>query len=73
VGPDRDRIEPLQKAERSKLLDRMRQRIDANAKLTDLVRLLEHLALDAARVQHQGGGEPADSAACDDDFHESDI
>src|SRR6516165_1969773 len=71
IGADSDRIEPLQKPERGELLDRMRQRIDADAELADLVGLLEHLALDAARVQHQCSGEPADPAACDDHFHDS--
>src|SRR6516225_10746996 len=37
IGADRDHIEPLQKPKPSKLLDRMRQRIDADAKLADLV------------------------------------
>ena len=66
---DRDCIEPLQKPEASELLDRMRQRIDADAELADLLGLLEHLAFDTARMQHQRGGEPADPAACDDYFH----
>ena len=69
IGAYRDRIEPLQKSECAKLLDRMRQRIDADAKLADLVGLLEHLALDAACVQHQRGGESANAAACDNYFH----
>src|SRR5215472_5218410 len=68
---DRDRVEALQEPERGELLDGMRQRIDANAELADLLRLLEHLALHAARMQHQRGGEPADAAACDDRFHVS--
>src|SRR5262249_25769673 len=71
VSADRDRIEPLQQSQCSELLDRMRQRIDSDTELADLVGLLEDLALDAARMQHQRGGEPADSAACDDHFHGS--
>src|SRR5215469_10369102 len=69
VSADRDRIESLQKPERGELLDRMRQRIDADTEFADLLGLLEHLALDAARVQHQRGGQPANPAACDDRFH----
>ena len=33
------------------------------------VGLLEHFAVDAARMQHQRGGQPADAAADDNDFH----
>src|SRR5205085_8002168 len=33
MGPDRRRIEPLEQTERGQLLDRMRQRIDADAEL----------------------------------------
>src|SRR5215469_9466298 len=69
VSADRDRIESLQKPERGELLDCMRQRIDADTEFADLLGLLEHLALDAARVQHQRGGQSANPAACNDRFH----
>ena len=71
VGADRDRVEPVEQAEIGKLFDRMRERIDADAKLADRVRLLENLAIDPARMQHQPGHQAADAAACDDDFHDA--
>ncbi len=49
--------------------DRVGQGVDADAELADLVGLLINLAVDAAGVQHQRGGQPADAAAYDDDFH----
>jgi hypothetical protein len=69
VGADRDGVEPLQQAELLQFLDRVRQRVDADAKLADALGLLEQLAVDAARVQHQGRGEPADASADDNDLH----
>src|SRR6185436_14497978 len=69
VGADRDGVEPLQQAELLQLLDRVRQRVDADAKLADALGLLEQLAVDAAGVQHQGRGEPADASADDNDLH----
>jgi len=69
-GADGDRVEPLQQAELGQLLDRMRQRIDADPKLADGLRLLVDFAVDPARVQHQGGGQPADAAPDDDAFHD---
>src|SRR5262252_11217598 len=39
VRADRHRIEPLQQAERGELLDRMWQRVDADAELADLIGL----------------------------------
>jgi len=69
IGADADRIEPFQEPERGKLLDRVRQRVDADAELAYLIGLLEDFAVDAARVQHQRGGKTADAAADDDDLH----
>ena len=37
-------IEPLQKPDLGELLDRMRQRVDADAELADFAALLEHVA-----------------------------
>ena len=69
VGADRDRVEPLQQPEFLQLLDGVRQRVDADAKLADAVGLLIDLALDAARMQHQRGDEPAHSSAGNDGLH----
>ena len=57
----RDRIEPVEQAELGQLLDRVRQRVDADAELADRVRLLEDLAIDPARMQHQRGRQAADA------------
>ena len=40
----------------------MRQGVDADAEFADRVRLLEQLAGNAARPQHQRGGKAADTA-----------
>ena len=69
VGADADLVEPRQQAEFGQFLDRVRQRVDADAELADGVRLLENLAVDAARVQHQGGGQAPDPAADNDGLH----
>ena len=71
VGADRNRVEPVEQAEVGKLFDRMRERIDADAKLADRVRLLENLTIDPARMQHQPGHEATDAAASDDYFHDA--
>ena len=41
------------------------------AKLADALGLLEQLAVDAAGVQHQGRGQPADPSADDNDLHKT--
>src|ERR1044072_4020518 len=69
VGADRDRIEPLQQAQLLQLLDGVRQRVDADAELADAVGLLVDLAVDAARMQHQRGGQPAHASADNDGLH----
>src|SRR5258705_9489125 len=69
VGSDRDVVEFLQQAEAGKSADRMRQRIDADAKLADAIRLLEQFATDAAGAQHQRGGEAPDAASDDNRLH----
>src|SRR5262245_36252180 len=53
VGADRDAVQPLEEPEPLQLLDRVRQRVDADAELADRLRLLEQLAVDAALMQHQ--------------------
>jgi hypothetical protein len=70
-GADRDRVEPLHQAELLQLLDRVRQRVDADAELADAFGLLEQLTVDAAGVQHQGCRQPSDPPADDDDLHGS--
>ena len=69
VGPDRHRIEAIEQPKLGQLLDGMGQRIDADAELANAVGLLVDLAVDSARMQHERGGEAADSAADDDDLH----
>ena len=70
-GADGDGVQPVEQAEPGKLLDRMRQGVDADADLPRLGRLLEHGAADAARLQHQRRGQPADAATDDDRLHRS--
>ncbi len=71
VRADGDGVETLEQAEVGQFLDGMRQRIDADAKLADGVRLLENFAVDPARVQHQRRYQAADTASCDDHFHKA--
>ena len=71
VGADADRIEPVEQPELRQLLDRVRQRVDADAELAHRVGLLVDFAVDPARMQHQRGGEPADPAADDDRLHDT--
>ena len=71
VGADRDRIEPVEQAELGQLFDGVRQRVDADAELADRVRLLEKLAIDPARVQHQRCHQAADARARNDDLHDN--
>ena len=68
-GADADRVEAIQQPELLQLLDGMRQRVDADAELADRVGLLVDFAVDAAGVEHQGHGQPADAAANNDDLH----
>src|SRR5205085_1399086 len=70
IGADADRIETVEEAELGELLDGVRQGVDADAELAHRVRLLVDLAVDAARMQHQRGGQPADAAADNDGFHD---
>src|SRR5262249_62076736 len=50
VGADADGVEPLEQPQLGKLLDRVRQRVDADAQLAHRLRLLVDLAADAAGV-----------------------
>ena len=69
VGTDGDGIEPVEQSDAGEFADRMRQRVDADAELANAVRLLEQFAVDAARPQHQRGGEASDTAADDNRLH----
>src|ERR1700722_18468231 len=69
VGADRDVVELLQKTEACEFADRMRQRVDADAELADGVGLFEQFATDAARPQHQGRSQAADTATDDNRLH----
>src|SRR5258708_106329 len=69
IGADRDVVEPLQQAEAGKFADRMRKRIDADAKLADGIRLLEQFATNAAGAKHQRGSEAPDAASDDNRLH----
>jgi len=62
-------VEAVEQAEFSQLLDGMRQRIDADAKLADGIRLFKDFAVDPARMQHQRRYKAADAPACNDDLH----
>src|SRR3954454_8256070 len=57
AGADRGSGEPLRQSKLFDLLDGMRQRGDADAKLADAVGLLVDLAVDPAGMQHQRGGQ----------------
>ena len=70
VGPDRQGVEALEQAEFGQFLDGVGQRVDADAKFADGVRLLEYLAVDPARVQHQRRHQTTDAAPCDDHLHD---
>src|SRR6185437_10766402 len=69
VGPDSDLVEPRQQPKLRQFLDRMRQRVDADAELPHAVGLLENLAIDPTHMQHKGRRKPANAAANDDGFH----
>jgi len=69
VGSDPHRVEAIEQPQLRQFLDRMGQRVDADAELTNGVRLLVDFAVDAAGVQHERGGETPDAAADNDDLH----
>ncbi len=69
IGADRCGVQGVQQAKAGQFADRMRQRVDADAELTDGVGLFEQFAVDAACAQHQRGGEAADAAPDDDRLH----
>src|SRR4029077_2565059 len=68
-GADTHLIEAVQQPEVSKFLDGVRQRVDADAELADRFRLLEHLAVEPAGMQHERGRQSADPATNDDRLH----
>ena len=69
VGADADIIEPAQQTELGQFLDRMRQGVDPDTEFPDLVALLEHLAVDSARMQHQGRRQSAYATTDNDRLH----
>ena len=69
VGADRDIVKLLEQTEACQLAHGMGQRVDADAKLADGVGLLENLASEAPRAQHQCGGETTDTATDDNRLH----
>jgi hypothetical protein len=69
LGADRDPVDGGQEVERNEFLDRVRQRVDADAESADLGCLLEDHRPDAALVQHQRQGQTADAGACDEYSH----
>ena len=69
AGADARAIERRQQAQRGKLLDRVRQRIDADAQFAQLADLFEHRAGDADLVQRERRCQSADPAAYDQHVH----
>ena len=68
VGADPDGVQSREQPDLSEFLDGG-QGVDADAQLANGIRLLENLAIDAAGMKHERGGEPADAAADDDRLH----
>src|SRR5262249_22704633 len=64
-GANRDAIERLQETEFCQFLDRVWERVDADAELTNAARLLEHLTLNADGVQTQRRRKPTDTPTND--------
>jgi hypothetical protein len=64
-GANSDTIKRVKKTEFRKFLDRVWERIDADAEFTNATRLLEHLALDADGVQAERRRKPTNTPAND--------
>src|SRR4029079_10378653 len=69
VGTNSGSVEPVQQAKAGQFADRMRQGVDADAEFANGIGLFEQFAVDAARPQHQRGGEAPDAASDDDRLH----
>ena len=69
VGADGDGVQAIEQPKLGQFLDGVRQGVDADAQFANGVRLLEDLAVDPARMQHQRGHQAAHAAACDDHLH----
>src|ERR1700758_1458253 len=69
VGADGGIVEPIEQTDAGQPADPVRPRIYANAELAEGVGLFVNLAIDAARPQHERGGEATDTAADDDRLH----
>ncbi len=68
-GADARPVQLVEQPEGGEFLDRVRQRVDADAEFAQFAHLLEHLAADAGRVQRQRRRQAADPAADDHDVH----
>jgi hypothetical protein len=69
VGPDSDLVEFREQSKLCQLLDGVWQCVDADTELAHRIGLLENLAVDATRLQHEGRGEPANATANDNRLH----
>ncbi len=67
-GLDRGRGERVLQPEAGQHPDGVGQQVDADAERPDLARRLDDRRVDAARVQGERGGQPADPAAGDQDL-----
>ena len=70
VRPDRHGVQAIEQAEFGQFLDGVGEGVDANAELADGVRLLENLAINPARMEHERRDQAADAAPCDDHLHD---
>jgi len=70
VGANTDVVQGRQKANLGKLTDSSRQRVDADTDFPDFGGLFVDLGIDATTVEHESQGEPPDSGAGDNDFHD---
>src|SRR5262245_12631312 len=71
MGPNRHRFQAVKQSQLRELADAMRQRVNANAELTNGFRLLVDLAVDSARIQHQGRRQAPHAPARDYHLHDS--
>src|SRR5262245_50977091 len=69
VGADSDGVQAREQPDLGEFLDGVGQGVDADAKLANGIRLLENLAIDAAGMKHERGGEPANPATDNDRLH----
>ncbi len=70
AGANAGGIQGRQQAERRQFLDRVRQHVDADAKLAQFPGLFVYFCFDAGAMQGEGGRQSAYAAAGDNDFHD---